>query len=103
MQSILTELRKEEIAGAIAEARQEAAGNMGEIMAKVVPIFFEVQGHVMEPLGFVADDEGFAQFADELKKHESDDEFLDLSKQLKKIMKDSTTPPVAGESDEDEE
>jgi len=76
---------------------------MSAIMANVVPIFFEVQGHVMEPLGFVGDDEGFAQFADELKKHEVDPEFNELSKQLKKIMKESTTPPVEGESEEEEE
>jgi hypothetical protein len=26
--------------------------------SSVVPIFYEVQGHVMEPLGFTADDDG---------------------------------------------
>jgi hypothetical protein len=52
----------------------------------------------MEPLGFTPDDEGFASFADQLKQHEGDADFLELSKKLKKIMKDSTTPPTSEEA-----
>jgi hypothetical protein len=71
-----------------------------------------VQGKFFEPLGFVPDDDGesrccfwfdaphtvvpalisllwlclgFADFADELKKHESDAAFNELSKELKKV------------------
>lgn len=58
----------------------------------------------MEPLGFTPDDDGFEAFAGELTKHESNADFMALSKQLKKIMKDSTTPPeTAAEAEESEE
>ena len=57
----------------------------------------------MEPLGFVPDDEGFAAFGDALKQHEVDPTFNELSKEMKKIMKDSITPLVGDESEGEEE
>ena len=46
---------------------------------------------------------GFANFADELKKHEGNAAFATLSKQLKAIMKASTTPVAPSDDEEEEE
>ena len=75
------------MAAAIKDARTTAGADVGEIMQHVVPIFYEVQGHIMEPLGFTPDDEGFAAFGDALKSHESDETFNEYSKKMKAIMK----------------
>lgn len=103
LQQILDELNKPVVVSMIQAAREAAGSDIGAIMEEVVPIFFEAQGHCMEPLGFVPDDEGFALFADQLKSHEGDAEFAVLSKQLKKLMKDSTTPITEDDEEEQEE
>lgn len=99
----MNELKSSKVQKAIKDARRESGADVGMIMENVVPIIYEVQGHIMEPLGFVPDDDGFASFAEQLTKHESNDEFLQLSKQLKSIMKESVTPLVGEESEEEED
>jgi hypothetical protein len=46
---------------------------------------------------------GFAEFADELKQHEGDAQFDNLSAALKKVMKESTTPAPPAQEEEGSE
>ena len=72
-------------------------------MANVVPLIFEIQGHVMEEYGFEGDDEGFAAFAAELKKWEDDESFGRLSLELKTVMKELTKVGQENEEEDEEE
>jgi hypothetical protein len=94
LKTVLDELNRHEVKEALSEARASAGNDIGLIMEKVVPIFYEVQGHVMQPLGFFIDDEGFAAFAVELQKHEADPDFLALSSSLKAIMNKMTSVKI---------
>jgi len=101
---ILSELDRDDVKLKIAEAREEAGGDVGEILMKVVPIFFEIQGHVMMDLGFEADDDGFKAFAEELQRHESEDpDMVTMKERLKAIMNEASMPDNDEEEDGEEE
>lgn len=102
LQQMLDELARPEVKERIEFARQEAGGDVGKIIQKVVVIFYEINGHVMAPFGFEADDDGFAAFAEQLKKHESDPLFFESSQRLKTIMKASTMPLIDTNDEDDD-
>lgn len=87
---IVERLKSEEVADVIEAAKEEADGDLDKIMELIVPKFFEVQGHVMLKFGFEPTDEGFGDFAESLRKHESDEDFAAKSAVMKQIMKDAT-------------
>lgn len=91
MNSILQELKDPTITQRINDTKEKAQGDMSIIMSEIVPLFYEVQGHVMEPYGFEPDDDGFADFSEALQSHETDENFKALSDEFKAIIKDSTT------------
>jgi len=62
------------------------------IMVNVIPLIFEIQGHVMTKYGFPPNDQGFADFARALSAHENNMEFAVMANQLKTIMKSYTLP-----------
>ena len=102
---MLAELKGAKVAERIRGAREEADGELDLIMEYVVPIFFEVQGHVMARFGFVPNDEGFEAFAKCLQAHEADATFKPLSDELKKLQREATavTAPMKVMADDDDE
>ncbi len=91
-------MAKPKAAGQIAAAREEADGDFQLVMQYVVPIFAEVQGHVMQRYGFVPNDDGFEAFANALKANEAsgDAEFIALGAKLKALIKESTAVSSTG-------
>lgn len=95
IKKILAEMDKEEIATRLAKAQAEAKGDLDEIFVKIMPLIFEIQGHVMAQYNIDGDDDGFAHFAEQLTKHEKPEteanlEFRQLSTDFKARMKKLT-------------
>jgi len=91
VQSIVKELDSDVVQCAFDDARTDAGSDGNKLMELVLPLLFEIQGRILETLGFIPNDDGFAAFADQLKRHEGDASFDVLSLQLKARMKDATT------------
>eukprot|EP00823_Brevimastigomonas_motovehiculus_P002695 TRINITY_DN1624_c0_g1_i1.p1 TRINITY_DN1624_c0_g1~~TRINITY_DN1624_c0_g1_i1.p1 ORF type:complete len:144 (+),score=44.79 TRINITY_DN1624_c0_g1_i1:88-519(+) len=89
--NIISELNSDAVKVKLDEAFAEAEDNQAIVFSKIVPIFYEVQGKLMGKYGFEISDDGYAQLADNLKKHESNDSFNEKAKQYKAIVKKYTT------------
>jgi len=93
MKSLLTKIKEKDAQKKLKEAQKYAAGDLGMIMQTVLPLLFEIQGHVMEKYGFQPSDEGFTDFARCLSTHETNLEFAVLANEFKTIMKSYTQVP----------
>jgi len=87
---VLAEFAKVDIAHTLANAQAEAAGKLDRIMELVVPLLFEIQGHVMTRYGFIPNDDGFDAWSQALKQHENNIDFKTLSDRLKAHMAELT-------------
>lgn len=112
MQKILAALADPQVSKQIEAARELAEGDPEKIVVEIIPMFYEIQGHVMTPFGFEANDDGFASFSAALKAHELDQGYNDLANQYKAFIKQctATTAPAtrglkrgADEVDDEEE
>lgn len=91
---LLAEFDKPDVKAKISEARATAGGVMEQVLLEVVPLMFEVQGHIMQKYGFTPGDDnggpdGFADFAAALQQHEGNSDFAVLSLKLKALSKNA--------------
>lgn len=82
---------------------QARAMNVGTIMEVVIPLFFEIQGTVMQQYGFEPSNEGFAAFAAALAACEDNAEVKKLSDELKTVMTEATALCLKEEEGDEEE
>jgi len=84
---ILAEFAQPAVKKQLDAAKAHADGELDLVMLNVVPLLFEIQGHVMSSYGFEADDAGFAAFAAALQRLESNADFAKKAAELKQITK----------------
>lgn len=102
MKKILDALAEPSTAKKVNAARDAAGDDPEKMVIEIIPMFFEIQGHVMKPFGFVPTDDGFADFSEALKAHEVDQEFNELSQKYKAFIKKCTAVGGTKRATEDE-
>ncbi len=99
---LMEEFQSSPVADRLA-AVHESASDASSFLSLVLPVLFEVQGHVMSEFGFSASDEGFEAFGQQLERHEIDEKFKQKSDQLKALMKKLTTAEFKQQDEEEED
>jgi len=104
LDALLNEFRDVRISKHIDDARKAAGGTVEGIFVQVIPLIYEVQGHVMEKYGFEPDDDGFTAFAKALTAHESGNAAIaEKAKAFKALMRQMTSPTQTDADETNEE
>jgi hypothetical protein len=102
IQELHTEITKPDIELKLTNAANEANGNLDNILTLVIPMIYEIQGHVIENYGYPPDDNGFASFASDMNYWENQDEQLKADAQtFKQLLKVYTQVHAEEEEEED--